>query len=166
MLADVAHLLLRSSQDIRFQYGLSPLRTDTGDALQLAFAFLKNPVNAPAIANQLPGQHRTDPRQQMQGDPSRQFLVRRAARHRRHLVACRVFRYTCQLTDESLGTDITHLAFEVDNLEKFAAHAAAKGCALSDGPTPTGSGSVIAFIDAPEGYEIELIQRGKEQHGV
>lgn len=66
----------------------------------------------------------------------------------------------------NVGTDITHLAFEVDNLEKFAAHAAAKGCALSDGPTPTGSGSVIAFIDAPEGYEIELIQRGKEQHGV
>ena len=27
-----------------------------------------------------------------------------------------------------------------------------------DGPTKTGSGSVIAFIDAPEGYEVELIQ--------
>jgi len=59
----------------------------------------------------------------------------------------------------NVGTDITHLAFEVDDLDAFAAHAAAKGYPLSDGPTPTGSGSVIAFIDAPEGYEIELIQR-------
>jgi len=58
-----------------------------------------------------------------------------------------------------VGHDITHLAFEVDDLDAFAKHAAAKGYPLSDGPTPTGSGSVIAFIDAPEGYEIELIQR-------
>ena len=58
-----------------------------------------------------------------------------------------------------IGPDVTHLAFEVDDLDAFAKHAAAKGYPLSDGPTPTGSGSVIAFIDAPEGYEIELIQR-------
>lgn len=58
-------------------------------------------------------------------------------------------------------SDLTHLAFEVEDLEKFAAEAAAKGFKLSDGPTKTGSGSVIAFIDAPEGYEVELIQRAK-----
>ena len=58
-----------------------------------------------------------------------------------------------------IGPDVTHLAFEVDDIEAFAKHAAAKGYPLSDGPTPTGSGSIIAFIDAPEGYEIELIQR-------
>lgn len=57
--------------------------------------------------------------------------------------------------------DLVHLAFEVDDLETFAAEAAAKGYPLSDGPTQTGSGSVIAFIDAPEGYEVELIQRAK-----
>lgn len=55
--------------------------------------------------------------------------------------------------------DLTHLAFEVEDLEAFARHAAAKGYPLSDGPTPTSSGNIIAFIDAPEGYEIELIQR-------
>lgn len=55
--------------------------------------------------------------------------------------------------------DLMHLAFEVEDLAAFAAGLAAKGYALSDGPTRTGSGSVIAFIDAPEGYEIELIQR-------
>ena len=61
----------------------------------------------------------------------------------------------------NVGTDITHLAFEVDDIETFAKHSAAKGYPLSDGPTKTSSGSVIAFVDAPEGYEIELIQKPK-----
>ena len=60
-----------------------------------------------------------------------------------------------------VGPDLTHLAFAVDDLEAFARHSAAKGYPLSDGPTPTSTGSVIAFVDAPEGYEIELIQRPK-----
>ena len=58
-----------------------------------------------------------------------------------------------------IGPDLTHLAFEVPDLEAFSKHAAAFGYPLSDGPTKTSSGSIIAFIDAPEGYEIELIQR-------
>jgi lactoylglutathione lyase len=57
-----------------------------------------------------------------------------------------------------VGPDLTHLAFEVDDMEKFAAEAKAKGYPLSDGPHPNGRGGAIAFIDAPEGYEIELIQ--------
>jgi lactoylglutathione lyase len=57
--------------------------------------------------------------------------------------------------------DLMHLAFGVDDLQAFAAAAAKKGYVLSDGPTKTGSGSVIAFLDAPEGYEIELIEKGK-----
>lgn len=57
--------------------------------------------------------------------------------------------------------DLTHLAFEVENLEAFAEHARSKGYPLSDGPTRTSSGSLIAFIDAPEGYEIELIEKKK-----
>ncbi len=55
--------------------------------------------------------------------------------------------------------DLTHLAFEVDDLEVFAKELEKKGCKLSDGPTKSSSGSVFAFIDAPEGYEIELIQK-------
>jgi lactoylglutathione lyase len=54
--------------------------------------------------------------------------------------------------------DLTHLAFAVDNLDEFAKHLAKHGLKFSDGPTPAGSGT-IAFIDAPEGYEIELIQK-------
>jgi len=57
-----------------------------------------------------------------------------------------------------VGPDLTHLAFEVTDLEAFAKEAEAKGYPLSDGPHKTSSGSLIAFIDAPEGYEVELIQ--------
>ncbi len=57
--------------------------------------------------------------------------------------------------------DLMHLAFEVEDLQAFAAEAAKKGYALSDGPTMTGGGSMIAFLDAPEGYEVELIQKAK-----
>jgi len=58
-----------------------------------------------------------------------------------------------------VGPDLTHLAFEVDDIEAFAKHSASLGYPLSDGPTKTSSGSVIAFVDAPDGYEIELIKK-------
>lgn len=61
-----------------------------------------------------------------------------------------------------VGPDLTHLAFEVDDMEEFARSAVAKGYPLSDGPHPNGRGGAIAFIDAPEGYEVELIQRGRD----
>ncbi len=55
--------------------------------------------------------------------------------------------------------DLTHLAFEVDSLEEFGKHLAAHGLKYSDGPTTSSGGTTFAFIDAPEGYEIELIQK-------
>lgn len=58
-----------------------------------------------------------------------------------------------------VGPDLTHLAFEVEDIDAFARHAASKGYPLSDGPHRSSSGGAIAFVDAPEGYEIELIQR-------
>src|SRR5207253_10873756 len=66
----------------------------------------------------------------------------------------------CKFDESGLivvGPDLTHLAFEVGDLDKFAKEAAAKGYPLSDGPHTSSSGK-IAFIDAPEGYEIELIE--------
>jgi lactoylglutathione lyase len=54
--------------------------------------------------------------------------------------------------------DLTHLAFEVESLAEFEKHLAAHGLKYSDGPTTSSSGSTFAFVDAPEGYEIELIQ--------
>ncbi len=56
--------------------------------------------------------------------------------------------------------DLTHLAFQVDSLEEFGRHLQGLGLKYSDGPTykEDGTGG-FAFVDAPEGYEIELIQR-------
>src|SRR4051812_19173102 len=58
--------------------------------------------------------------------------------------------------------DLTHLAFEVESLEQFAKHLAKFGLKYSDGPVIKENGSGFAFVDAPEGYEIELMQRGKD----
>ena len=62
-------------------------------------------------------------------------------------------------------TDLTHLAFEVDSLEEFGKHLEGLGLKFSDGPTLKPDGSGFAFIDAPEGYEIELMQRSKAGTG-
>ena len=58
--------------------------------------------------------------------------------------------------------DLTHLAFEVDDLGEFARHLATLGLKYSDGPTLRPDGSGFAFIDAPEGYEIELMQEPRQ----
>ncbi len=58
--------------------------------------------------------------------------------------------------------DLTHLAFEVDSLEAFGKHLARLGVQYSDGPHLRADGGGIAFIDAPEGYEVELIQMAKD----
>jgi lactoylglutathione lyase len=55
--------------------------------------------------------------------------------------------------------DLTHLAFEVDSLEEFSKHLARHGLKFSDGPTTSSNGTTFAFIDAPERYEIELIEK-------
>lgn len=59
--------------------------------------------------------------------------------------------------------DLTHLAFEVDSLEAFGQHLARFGLKYSDGPTLRPDGSGFAFVDAPEGYEIELMQGPQEE---
>ncbi len=55
--------------------------------------------------------------------------------------------------------DLVHLAFEVDNLEEMIQELTRKQIPITDGPTRTSSGSRFIFIDAPDGYEVELIER-------
>lgn len=57
--------------------------------------------------------------------------------------------------------DLTHLAFEIDNFDEFEKHLSTQGVRYSDGPHVKPDGSGFAFVDAPEGYEIELIVRSK-----
>ncbi len=55
--------------------------------------------------------------------------------------------------------DLVHLAFEVENLDETIRALTAKQIKVTDGPTTTSSGSRFIFIDAPDGYEVELIER-------
>jgi lactoylglutathione lyase len=55
--------------------------------------------------------------------------------------------------------DLVHLAFEVENLDRTIEALHAKGITITDGPTRSSSGSRFIFIDAPDGYEVELIER-------
>ncbi|RPH81993.1 MAG: VOC family protein [Nitrospiraceae bacterium] len=55
--------------------------------------------------------------------------------------------------------DLVHLAFQVESLDDTIASLNAKDVKVTDGPTQTSSGSRFIFIDAPDGYEVELIER-------
>ncbi len=57
--------------------------------------------------------------------------------------------------------DLVHLAFQVDNLDDTIATLIRKGVKITDGPHAVSSGSKFIFIDAPDGYEVELIERAK-----
>jgi lactoylglutathione lyase len=55
--------------------------------------------------------------------------------------------------------DLVHLAFQVEHLDAAMTALQQQGIPITDGPTKTSSGSRFIFIDAPDGYEIELIER-------
>jgi len=59
--------------------------------------------------------------------------------------------------------DLVHLAFQVESLDETLVSLNSMGVKVTDGPTQTASGSRFIFIDAPDGYEVELIEhpRGK-----
>lgn len=55
--------------------------------------------------------------------------------------------------------DLVHLAFQVESLDDTIRALTVKDIRITDGPTASSSGSRFIFIDAPDGYEIELIER-------
>ena len=55
--------------------------------------------------------------------------------------------------------DLVHLAFQVESLDATIGTLRQQGIRITDGPTTTSSGSRFIFIDAPDGYEVELIER-------
>ena len=61
--------------------------------------------------------------------------------------------------------DLTHLAFEVESLVEVEKHIQSIGVEYSAGPHMKDSGGGFAFIDAPEGYEIELIEKVPDSSG-
>lgn len=58
------------------------------------------------------------------------------------------------------GNAFGHLAYEVTSIEKIQSQLEAIGSGLSWGPGLTPSGKTrMAFVDDPDGYEIELLER-------
>ena len=55
--------------------------------------------------------------------------------------------------------DLVHLAFQVESLDDVIEQLGTKQIRITDGPTTSSSGSRFIFIDAPDGYEVELIER-------
>jgi lactoylglutathione lyase len=55
--------------------------------------------------------------------------------------------------------DLVHLAFQVESLDDVIEQLSTKQIQITDGPTTSSSGSRFIFIDAPDGYEVELIER-------
>ena len=61
-----------------------------------------------------------------------------------------------------LGTGFGHIAVEVDNAKAACEAVRAKGCVVTREAGPVKGGTtVIAFIEDPDGYKIELIERGE-----
>ena len=60
----------------------------------------------------------------------------------------------------NIGTGFGHFAFSVDSLDAFTAKIAKLGYDYLYPPFDlNGKGSKIAFINDPDGYEIELIEK-------
>ncbi len=61
--------------------------------------------------------------------------------------------------DFELAEDIFHLAFAVEDLPGTVERMRAAGVPITEEPVRTASGSQMAFIADPDGYEIELLAR-------
>ncbi|HZQ72963.1 MAG TPA: lactoylglutathione lyase [Burkholderiales bacterium] len=59
-----------------------------------------------------------------------------------------------------LGSAYGHVAIEVDDIRKACDRVRAEGCKVTREPGPVKGGtSVIAFVEDPDGYKIEFIER-------
>lgn len=61
--------------------------------------------------------------------------------------------------DFKLDEDVLHLAFAVDDMQQAIAHMRQNGVKVTEEPAPMGGGGFMAWVEDPDGYEIELLQR-------
>lgn len=62
--------------------------------------------------------------------------------------------------DFKLDEDIFHLAFRVESVPRAVDEMRARGVKITEEPMESGSG-MMAFIEDPDGYEIELLDYSK-----
>lgn len=71
--------------------------------------------------------------------------------------------YNWGVEEYDLGDGYGHIAIEVDNIYGTCEQIKAKGGQVTREPGPMKHGStVIAFVTDPDGYKIELIQKGSQ----
>ncbi len=54
---------------------------------------------------------------------------------------------------------LMHLAYRVDDLDAMLATVTAAGATIAKGPYTLPSGSQVAFVRDPDGYDLELVQK-------
>jgi lactoylglutathione lyase len=65
--------------------------------------------------------------------------------------------------DFQLPEDIFHLAFRVENMEATIAQMREAGIKITEEPTGRRGSGYMAFIEDPDGYEIELLSFGPDE---
>lgn len=65
--------------------------------------------------------------------------------------------------DYAVPPRLVHLAFKVDDIDAVRLRAEALGASLRTGPYSLPSGSVVAFLLDPDGYDLELVQKPAAQ---
>jgi lactoylglutathione lyase len=54
---------------------------------------------------------------------------------------------------------LMHLAYRVDDMGATLPLVLAAGATLEKGPYPIPSGSIVAFVRDPDGYDLELVEK-------
>lgn len=67
--------------------------------------------------------------------------------------------YNWGVSSYEIGTGYGHIAIQVDDIRKTCDEVAAKGGKITYGPAQHGGKTWIAFVEDPDGYKIEFIQR-------
>jgi len=69
--------------------------------------------------------------------------------------------YNWGVESYDMGTGFGHIALEVDDVYEATAHIKAKGGKIIRDAGPMNAGTrIIAFVEDPDGYQIELIGKG------
>ncbi|MBZ0096908.1 MAG: lactoylglutathione lyase [Sulfuricella sp.] len=67
--------------------------------------------------------------------------------------------YNWGVSSYELGTGYGHIAIQVDDIRKTCEAVAVKGSKVVYGPALHGGATWIAFVEDPDGYKIEFIER-------
>ncbi len=67
--------------------------------------------------------------------------------------------YNWGVSSYEIGSGYGHVAIQVSDIRKACVDVAAKGGKVTYGPALHGGATWIAFVEDPDGYKIEFIER-------